>query len=73
MFEDVGMNPRLKQVVRLRNEIIHFGLSRKPYASLRKDYDYCHDIVREYLLRLLCYDGEYLLYSHGARTTKELR
>lgn len=73
MFRDVGMQPSLKRIIRLRNEIIHFGLSRKPYESLRKDYDYCHDIVREYLLRLLGYEGKYLLYSHAARTVKELR
>lgn len=72
MLSDVGMKPGLKRIIRLRNEIIHFGLSRKPYESLRKDYDYCHDIVREYLLRLLSYDGKYLLYSHAARTMKEI-
>ncbi|EEE35154.1 conserved hypothetical protein [Rhodobacteraceae bacterium KLH11] len=72
MFEEVGMRPSLKRIIRLRNEIIHFGLSRKPYTSLRKDYDFCHDIVREYLLRLLNYDGKYRLYSHASRTVKEL-
>lgn len=73
MFRDVGMQPSLKRIIRLRNEIIHFGLSRKPYESLQKDYDYCHDIVREYLLRLLGYEGKFLLYSHAARTVKELK
>jgi len=53
----------LRRITNLRNEIIHFGLSRKPYTSLRKNYDFCHDIVREYLLRLLGYKGEYLIYS----------
>ena len=53
MFKDVGMNPSLRRVTKLRNEIIHFGLSRKPYRSLIRDYEYCHDVVREYLLRLL--------------------
>lgn len=72
MFSDVGMNPSLKRVIRLRNEIIHFGLSRKPYSSLRKDYDYCHDVVREYILRLLHYEGGYFLYSKACRSISTL-
>lgn len=72
MFSDVGMNPSLKRIINLRNEIIHFGLSRKSYQSLIKDYDYCHDLVREYLLRFLNYDGDYFIYSHAARTLKNL-
>lgn len=59
MFKSAGMTVRLRRIIKLRNEIIHFGLSRKPYESLRKNYDFCHDIVREYLLRLLGYKGEY--------------
>lgn len=72
MFKDVGMKPSLRRIVRLRNEIIHFGLSRKIYSSLRKDYDYCHDVVREYLLKLLHYEGEYLLYSKASRSIAAL-
>lgn len=72
MFKDVGMKPSLRKIVKLRNEIIHFGLSRKPYSSLRNDYDYCHDVVREYLLRLLNYEGEFLLYSKASRSMSSL-
>ncbi len=67
MFKGVGMTVRMKRIIALRNEIIHFGLSRKPYESLRKNYDFCHDIIREYLLRLLGYKGEYLIYSKSCR------
>ena len=67
MFNDVGMSPTLRRIVRLRNEIIHFGLSRKPYESLSRHYDYCQDIAREYLLRLMKYHGTYLLYSSASR------
>ncbi len=69
MFKGVGMKPSLRRILKLRNEIIHFGLSRKPYSSLSKDYDYCQDIVREYLLRLLNYKGKYLIYSKASRST----
>ena len=72
MFDEVGMQPRLKRILNLRNEIIHFGLSRKPYTSLRNDYEYCHDIVREYLLRYLGYRGEYLIYSSAARVIRKI-
>lgn len=67
MLATEGMKPRLTRIISLRNEIIHFGLSRKPYKSLKKNYDYCHDIVREYLLRLLGFSGEYLIYSKSSR------
>jgi len=60
-----NMNPRTKRIINLRNEIVHFGLSRKPYESLRKNYEYCHDIVREYLLRILGYSGDFLIYSEA--------
>lgn len=62
-----NMNPRTKRIINLRNEIVHFGLSRKPYESLRKNYEYCHDIVREYLLRILGYSGDFLIYSEACR------
>ena len=73
MFQDVGMKPSLRRIIQLRNEIIHFGLSRKPYKSLQKHYESCHDITREYLLRLLGYEGEYLTYSHGGSSTMKLK
>ena len=67
MLRSSGMRPGLKRIVNLRNEIIHFGLSRKPYSSLTRNYEFCHDIVREYLLRLLGYKGKYLIYSKACR------
>jgi hypothetical protein len=72
MLSGVGMKPRLRRVVQLRNEIIHFGLSRRPLGSLRKHYETCQDIVREYLLRFLGYDGEYLIYNQACRASKVL-
>lgn len=72
MLAAEGMKPKLKRIIKLRNEIIHFGLSRKPYESLIKNYDYCHDVVREYLLRLLGYSGEYLVYRKACRATSRI-
>ena len=72
MLVEVGIKKSFKKTIKLRNEIIHFGLSRKPYESLIKNYDFCQDLIREYLLRLLHYKGSYLLYSKASRVTKKL-
>lgn len=68
-LKDVRMKNNLHRIIRLRNEIIHFGLSRRPYTSLTKNYDSCQDLIREYLLRLLQYKGPYLIYSKASRQT----
>ena len=65
MLRDGGMRRGLKRVVSLRNEIIHSGISRLPYSSLEATYERVHDIVREYLLRLLGYEGSY--YSSSTK------
>jgi len=72
MLAAEGMKPKLKRITNLRNEIVHFGLSRKPYESLRNNYDYCHDVVHEYLLRLLGFSGEYLIYSKASRVCSRI-
>lgn len=72
MMKEVGMKKSIKRVVTLRNEIIHFGLSRRPYKSLFKHYEHCQDLIREYLLRLLGYKGNYLVYSKASRETAKI-
>lgn len=67
----VGMRRGLKQVVALRNEIIHSGLSRKPHSRQWRMYERLQDIVREYIFRLLGYRGEFFTYaSHGTAIRK---
>lgn len=63
MFLEVGMKPALRRLVSVRNEIIHFGLSRRPLDRLLDYYDRVHDLVREYLLRLLGFSGSFYAYS----------
>jgi hypothetical protein len=63
MFADVGMQPRLRRLISVRNEIVHFGLSRRPFPRLYKYYGRIQDLIREYLLILLGFRGEYLLFS----------
>jgi hypothetical protein len=66
MFNEVGMHPNLNDVKDLRNELIHSGLSTKPHNQLWVMYEGIHDLLREYILRLLGYTGYYLPYQHGA-------
>ncbi len=63
MMHEVGMRRGWKRIVKMRNEIVHSGISRKPFKARVQMYDRCHDILREYLLRLLGYRGEYMSYS----------
>lgn len=72
MLNEVGMKRSLKRLISLRNEIIHFGLSRKPFESMRNNYDDCQDIIREYLLRLLGYKGKFFIYSTACDESKEI-
>jgi hypothetical protein len=72
MLGDVGMKHGLKRIIALRNEIIHFGLTRKKFLTMNAYYNKAQDIVREYLLRLLGYDGRYFVYSRACRAMKSL-
>ena len=72
MLKDVGMTRGLKRLISLRNQIIHQGLSTWPAKSRFKAYETCHDILREYLLRLLGFKGSYLVYSRASRTTQTI-
>jgi hypothetical protein len=68
MFNEVGMANDLSQVKTIRDEIIHSGLTQLHQDCAVKLHDDIHDLCREYLLKLLGYNGEYLLYSSGSNT-----
>ncbi len=63
MFKDVGMKRGLKRLIEVRNRIVHRGLAGIPYSTLTNHNDRLHDMVREYLLRLLDYHGPFARYS----------
>jgi hypothetical protein len=64
MFSSQGMNKRsLKRVVAARNQLIHEGLLRRAPKARVELYARVQDLIREYLLRLLCYRGRYSTYS----------
>lgn len=63
MLRDCGMRRCLKRIVSLRNEIIHSGISILSFSSQSTLCERTHDIIREYLLRLLGYKGSYCSHS----------
>lgn len=66
MFREVRMRRGLKRVIKLRNDIIHSGLSRKSHHQSWSMYEKVHDLLREYILRLLGYHGTYLVYASAS-------
>jgi hypothetical protein len=72
MLRSMGMRRTVKQVVGLRNEIIHSGLSRKPHSQQMRMYERVQDLVREYLIRLLSYHGVYYTYASQGMAPKKV-
>lgn len=67
MLVEVGMTYDLTTAMSLRNDLIHSGLSAEPYNIQSEIYADVHDLIREYLLRLLCYRGRYSPYGFERR------
>jgi hypothetical protein len=63
MFRDAGMHRGLKRVVKMRNRIIHSGVTRMSHDRSWAMYERCHDLLREYLLRILDFRGLYIGYA----------
>jgi hypothetical protein len=72
MLRAVGMHRGVKQIVSLRNEIIHSGLSRKPRERQRRMYERAHDLIREYFIRLLDYHGNFFTYASRGMAIKKI-
>lgn len=67
MFADVGITRDLRAAIALRNDLIHSGLSSETIDHQMALYEGVHDLIREYLLRLLGYTGRYCPYDHSQR------
>ena len=63
MFGAVGMTPSLEAAVKLRNDLVHSGMTALSLEALDGLFRECQDLAREYLLRLLAYTGPYLPFS----------
>lgn len=67
MLAEVGMTYDLAAAKKLRDNLIHSGLSVEPYNVQSALYADVHDLIREYLLRLLGYRGCYSPYAFERR------
>ena len=67
MLDAVGMPHQLDAAYSLRNDLIHSGLTALPFSKQRALYEDVHDLIREYLLRLLGYKGRYSPYAFERR------
>jgi hypothetical protein len=63
LFDSVGMNPNLAPLVSLRNDVIHSGLTGLTPQAQQSHKAELSDLIREYILRLIGYNGSYM--SHG--------
>jgi hypothetical protein len=61
MFGAEGMTPSLQPLVDLRNEVLHTGVATLTLQQQKAQYDAANDLIREYLLRLLGFKGDFLV------------
>lgn len=73
MLGRVNMSHNLDASYLLRNELIHSGFSTEPFNRRRELYEDVHDLIREYILRLLGYRGRFALYSNPTGDTAEIK
>ena len=65
MFSAVGMAPGLQPLVDLRIEVLHTGVASLTHAQQKLQYDAATDLIREYLLRLLGFKGNFNVSPTG--------
>lgn len=71
MFAEVQMRPSLKRIVRVRNQIIHLGVTSRTFKANVDYYERTKALQHEYVLRLLGYVGQFFDYrTLAARTLK---
>ena len=61
MLNEVDINFDVKEIIELRNDIIHSGYTEKTFDHNFKIFIYCQHIIRNYLIKLLGYKGYYIL------------
>lgn len=73
MLCGVNMSRNLDASYRLRNELIHSGFSSESFNRKFELYEDVHDLIREYMLRLLGYRGHFALYANPVGDTSEIK
>ena len=61
MLKETDINFDIKEIIDLRNDIIHSGFTEKPYEHNFKIFIYCQHLIRDYLIKLLGYTGYYIM------------
>jgi len=72
MFGAVKLRRSLPAVIKMRNQIVHNGVSRLPSAEQERIQNYAHGLIREYLFRLLGYVGPYRDFEDAEVTITRL-
>jgi len=65
MFAVFGMSPPLSEVVALRNELLHSGVSSRPFNELEVMRGSIVALIREFILRMLGYSGAFYTGENG--------
>ena len=61
MLSEIGIVFKINEITELRNDIIHSGYTEKTFDHNFKIFIYCQHIIRDYLIKLLGYKGDYIL------------
>jgi hypothetical protein len=72
MFDSVGMSPEVSGIIKLRNEIIHSGLSEMGGKEKYQVFSVCKELSGEYLFRLMGYQGKFYRHSTNGNQSKML-
>lgn len=63
MLREQGLKFGLRRIIKLRNDIVHTGYTKRTFKHQLTQFERINDILRVYLLSLLNYEGEYPVYS----------
>lgn len=72
MLGEYGLKIGLRRIIKLRNDIVHTGYTKRSFDSQVKQFDRINDILRIYLLKLIEYEGSYPIYSKANRSYGEV-
>lgn len=65
MFLSVGMSPEIGKIKKLRDELIHSGVSQLTLEQQQEIYTSLFDISAEYFMRLLGFSRKFFSYPDG--------
>lgn len=72
MLQEQSLRYGLRKIVKLRNDIVHTGYTKRTFNHQLDQFERVNDILRVYLLKLLSYQGTYPIYSSANRSYGEI-